>query len=88
MANTKSAEKRARQAKRSQVRNRWYRSRARTFIKRARLEIEAGNVEAASAAVIDAERALDRAAQKGAIHSNNASRRKSRLAQALKRISG
>jgi small subunit ribosomal protein S20 len=78
MANTKSAEKRSRQNVARTSRNRIYRSGARTAVKKARLAIASGDPEAAEL-VRNAERALMRAANKGAIHSNNASRRTGRL---------
>jgi len=52
-------------------------------VKKARILIEAGNLDEAREAVRMATSALDRAAEKGIIHKNNAARRKSRLAQAL-----
>ena len=55
---------------------------ARTAIKKARTAIAAGAPDAAEL-VRQAERALDKAAAKGVIHNNNASRRKSRLYLAL-----
>jgi len=61
------------------MRNRMWRSTARTLIKKARKLIEAGDLEAAAKAVGDAISTLDRAAAKGVIHKNNAARRKSRL---------
>lgn len=85
MANTQSAEKRARQTVKRAERNRWYRTRARTFVKRARLNLQQGKMDEATDAVRRACQALDVAAQKGAIHPNNASRRKSRLMLALNR---
>ncbi len=72
-----------RSSERKRVRNRVYRSRARTYVKRARAMVEAGDLEEAREAVQMAIRALDRAAQKGVIHQNNAARRKSRLVQML-----
>jgi small subunit ribosomal protein S20 len=86
LANTLSAEKRARQAIKHAERNRWYRTRARTFVKRARLNMTLGQVPEAEDAIRRARQALDVAAQKGAIHPNNASRRKSRLMQAFNRM--
>ena len=86
MANIRSAQKRMRQNVKRHDRNRTLRSRARTAIKKARLLIDNGE-DGATAAVIAAERALDKAASKGAIHTNNASRRKGRLAQALNKES-
>jgi len=82
MANIKSAEKRNRQAIKRTARNRVTRGSARTAVKKARLAIESGDPNAMQA-VLAAEKALDRAASKGVIHPNNASRRKSRLFQAL-----
>ncbi len=79
MANTASAKKRIRSSERRRVRNRVYRSSARTYVKKANQQIEAGAWEEADAAVRRAARALDKAAQKGIIHKNNAARRKSRL---------
>ncbi len=82
MANTKSAEKRNRQNEKAAARNRVLRSSARTAVKKARLAIASGDPEAAEL-VRNAERALTRAANKGAIHKNNASRRQSRLMLSL-----
>ena len=79
MANSKSAAKRARVAERQRIRNRIFRSAARTHVKRAERLIAQGQAEAAATAVGDAISTLDRAAIKGIIHKNNASRRKSRL---------
>lgn len=83
MANKKSAEKRARQSLKAYERNRWYRSRARTFVKRTRALIDSGDLTSADDVVRRACRALDKAAQQGVIHKNNAARRKSRLMKAL-----
>ncbi len=79
MPNTKSAAKRARQAERRRLRNRIFRSSARTYIRKAERLIAAGDAEAAAEAVGKAISTLDRAAIKGIIHKNNAARRKSRL---------
>lgn len=77
--------KRARQNEKRRVANRVYRTSARTHIKKARRLIEAGNLEQAEVQVASAMSALDRAAQKGIIHKNNAARRKSRLVGLLRR---
>ena len=79
MANSKSAEKRIRVAEQKRIRNRPYRTAARTFVKKAELAIRAGDEDAAANAVGDAISMLDRVASKGVIHRNNAARRKSRL---------
>ena len=85
MANIKSAEKRNRQNQKRYIRNRTLRSSARTAIKKARLSIETGSEDAIERVRI-ATKALDKAASKGAIHQNNASRRKGRLAMALNKM--
>lgn len=81
MANIKSQIKRNRQNEKRRLRNRNYRGAARTAVKQARVAVGAG--EEAQASVLAAISILDRAAQKGAIHPRNASRRKSRLMKML-----
>ncbi len=83
MANHKSAIKRIRSNEKKQQRNRVWRSRARTEIKKAQMFITAGNVEEARTATLDAVRTLDKAANKGVLHPNNASRRKGNLMKRL-----
>lgn len=83
MANIKSAKKRARQNDKRRIHNRYYKATARTYVKKARTLIDDGNVEEAEVVVRQAVKALDKAAQKGIIHKNNASRRKSRLMRHL-----
>lgn len=82
MANIKSAEKRIRQNIKRREANRVVIGGSRTAVKRARRAIETGDPNALEF-VRAAEKALDKAASKGVIHQNNASRRKSRLYQAL-----
>ena len=79
MANSKTARKRIRIAETRRVRNRPYRTAARTFVKKAEAAIRAGDQTVAQSAVVDAISMLDRVASKGIIHRNNAARRKSRL---------
>jgi len=83
LANTKSALKRMRSSEKRRLRNRRVRSETRTYIKRARAQIEAGELEEAQKSVAQAVRALDKAAEKGILHKNSAARRKSRLMQKL-----
>lgn len=86
MANIKSQIKRNRQNEKRRLRNRVYIGRARTFIKKARTEIEGGEVEGAREATLRAISALDKAADKGILHKNNAARRKSRLMKRLNQL--
>jgi len=87
LANIESAKKRVRQNIKRRVRNRMVRNKTRTFIKKANQLIEAGDQSAAIVAVQAAMSQLDRAAQKGVVHHNNADRRKSRLAKKLQTLS-
>jgi small subunit ribosomal protein S20 len=83
LANIKSAIKRNKQNEKKRVRNRIYRGTARTYVARARKAINEKDAENATAATLVAISALDKAAQKGVIHKNNAARRKSRLMKKL-----
>ena len=83
MANLKSAIKRNRQNKKRRLRNRVYRGQARTYIRDARAAMLAEDLDEARASTFKAVKALDKAAEKGVFHKNNASRRKSRLMKQL-----
>ncbi len=83
MANIKSAIKRNKQNEKRRVRNRIYRGKARTFVAKARVAVDEKDAEKAKTATLEAISALDKAAQKGVIHKNNAARRKSRLMKRL-----
>ena len=65
------------------MRNKPYRTAARSYVKKTRKALAGGDMDVAQAAIKDAIQALDKAAQKGVIHKNNAARRKSRLMKAL-----
>jgi small subunit ribosomal protein S20 len=82
LANLKSAIKRMRQNPKRHARNRYFTARARTLVKKARVEM-AGNTADARQATLEAISALDKAAEKGILHKNNASRRKARLMRRL-----
>ena len=79
MANNKQSKKRILINETKRLRNRPYRSAARTYVKKAEVAIRSGDQSAAATAVGDALSMLDRVASKGIIHQNNAARRKSRL---------
>ncbi|MBM4415526.1 MAG: 30S ribosomal protein S20 [Chloroflexi bacterium] len=84
MAHAKQAKKRIRQTERAEARNRPVRTFTARRVRDARAAIATGSPEAARSLRL-AQSALDRAAKAGVLHRNAASRRKSRLAQALKR---
>jgi small subunit ribosomal protein S20 len=83
LANTASAQKRVRSNERKRVRNQKTRTRARTAIRAAREALAGANAEASRQATLAAISELDKAAEKGVIHKNNAARRKSRLMRYL-----
>ncbi len=83
MANLRSAIKRIRQNKKRRLRNRVHRGQARTSVRDARASILEEDLEAARTATLKAVSALDKAAEKGVLHKNNASRRKGRLMKQL-----
>jgi small subunit ribosomal protein S20 len=62
------------------------RTETRTFVKAARAQINEGELDTAKESVAVAVRALDKAAEKGIIHKNNAARRKSRLLRGLAKV--
>ena len=90
MANHASAEKRNRQRIVRTGRNRTVRSALRTRVRAARLALQAalqsGSKEEAAAAALTAKVALAKAAGKGVIHRNAASRTTSRLDKALAQL--
>jgi small subunit ribosomal protein S20 len=59
------------------------RTSTRTQVKKVRTLIASGKVAEADKALQDAVSAIDKAAEKGVIHKNNAARRKARLMVAL-----
>ena len=65
LANTASAKKRIRQNTKRRMRNRIYRSQARTHVRRALIALETNDAESAIEAVQQAVSTLDRAASKG-----------------------
>ena len=86
MANSRSAIKRMRQNPKRRLRNRFFDGRARAFVKKARTTLEGTNVDDARTATLEAVSALDKAAEKGVLHPNNAARRKSRLMRRLAQL--
>jgi small subunit ribosomal protein S20 len=82
LANIKSQIKRNRQNEKRRLLNRTSRGGARAAVNLARTALET-NAPDTKEAVMKAISAIDRAAQKGVIHKNNAARRKGRLMKKL-----
>jgi small subunit ribosomal protein S20 len=87
MANTKSAKKAARKIARKTVINKSRRTRVRSQIRKVEDALAAGDAKAAAEALRGAQPELMRAAQKGILHKNTASRKVSRLAARVKALS-
>ena len=86
MANHKSADKRTRQDKKKTIVNRRMMTAIRTFEKKALVAIDAGEKETAEKLVKTFESRMDRAAKKGLVHKNKASRKASRLSVRLSKM--
>lgn len=86
MAHSLSAKKRIRQNVTRRARNRWRLRTMRTAIKAFQTAVAAGDVNQATDAFRSASAIVDKTAQKGPIHRNQAARRKSRMSAALKRL--
>jgi small subunit ribosomal protein S20 len=86
LATHKSAIKRARQNKDRNLRNKSSRTRVKNVVKDIRAAIEENSAEKARTALAAAIPVIDKAAQKGAIHRNTASRKISRLTRKVNQI--
>ncbi|WP_068084655.1 MULTISPECIES: 30S ribosomal protein S20 [Polycladidibacter] len=86
MANTPSAKKAARKIASRTAINKARRSRVRTFVRAVEEAIASGDKDKAAAAFKAAMPEIMRAAGKGVMHSNTASRKVSRLSARVKAI--
>ncbi|CAN0654405.1 30S ribosomal protein S20 [Nitratireductor aquimarinus] len=87
MANTTSAKKAVRKIARRTAVNKNRRSRVRSFVRKVEEALAAGDKAAAETAFKAAQPELMRAAGKGVLHRNTASRKVSRLAARVKSLS-
>jgi small subunit ribosomal protein S20 len=88
VANIKSQLKRIKTNEKARLRNKSVKSSLRTAVRKFRQAADAGDVPAATAALHDASRALDKAASKGVIHANQAANRKSAMAKRAASLTG
>ena len=86
MANTSSAKKAVRKIARKTAINKSRRSEMRTYVRKVEEALTAGDATAATAALSEAEPRVMRAAQKGILHKNTASRKVSRLTVRVKAL--
>ena len=87
MANHASAKKRIRQTIKRTARNKDIRSRVRTYVKRVRAAIAAGDKRLAEASLPEAIRQIERAVVKGVYHRKTGSRYVSRLVSRVSELS-
>ncbi|MDE1921968.1 MAG: 30S ribosomal protein S20 [Gammaproteobacteria bacterium] len=86
MANTKSAEKAARQSTKHRARNDAMTSKLRTAIRKATQAVQSGKQAEALAALAEATPVIDGMVNKGIIHRNKAARHKSRLTKQVRAL--
>lgn len=86
MANIKSAIKRIKTTERRTLRNKMVKSAVKTAIKKFEAAVNSGNYEEAKVLLAQTSHIIDKAAAKGIIHKNAASRRKSIIAKKLNSI--
>jgi small subunit ribosomal protein S20 len=86
LANTPSAEKRNRQTQRRRVRNLHVRTGVKSAVKKVREAVAQGDATQAKRALHQAARAIDRAASKGVLHRNAASRKIARLSRTVSHV--
>jgi small subunit ribosomal protein S20 len=86
LANTKSAEKAARQSTMHRARNDGLTSQLRSAIRKATAAVKIGKHTEAEAALIEATPIIDSMVNKGIIHRNKAARHKSRLTKQVRAL--
>jgi small subunit ribosomal protein S20 len=86
MPNIKSAKKRLRQSFKRRERNKMYVRRMKTEAKKVLEAVEEKNLEAAKEQLKVAMKYIERAAARGAIHKNEASRRISKIARKVAQL--
>ncbi len=88
MANIKSAYKRIEIGERNRLRNKAYKSTVKTLIKKTLISISAldkDNLSSVIALMSSSYSKIDKAVQKGVLHSNNGNSKKSSLSKAFKK---
>jgi len=86
MANIKSAKKRIKVIATKTARNKSIKSAVKTSVKKVATAVEANDKEAATTALVQATKAISGASSKGIFHKKTASRKISRLTQAVNKL--
>ncbi len=79
MAKSKTPAKRARKAEENRLRNKAFKSRLKTSIKKYESALQEDNQEAAKDNLLQVTSLIDKSVNKGVLHKNTAARRKSSL---------
>jgi small subunit ribosomal protein S20 len=83
VANIKSQIKRIKTNEKARLRNKAVKSELKTYVRKVREAVAAGDKETATTALRAASRKLDKAVSKGVIHANQAANRKSAIAKSV-----
>jgi len=86
VANIKSQIKRIKTNEKARLRNKAVKSELKTYVRKVREAVAAGDKEAATTALQAATRKLDKAVSKGVIHANQAANRKSAIAKQVEAL--
>lgn len=86
MAKSKTPAKRARRAEANRLRNKAYKSRLKTAVKKYEESLQGGDLQTAQESLIAATSLIDKNVSKGILHRNTAARRKSALARRINSI--
>ena len=81
MAKSKTPAKRARNAEKSRIRNKAYKSTLKTSIKNFEVSLTQDNTDAAREKLLQVTSLIDKSVSKGILHKNNAAHKKSRLSK-------
>ncbi|MEN6326829.1 MAG: 30S ribosomal protein S20 [Syntrophomonas sp.] len=87
MAKSKTPAKRARKAEENRVRNKAYKSRLKTAVKKYEASLKAEDVETAGQKLLQVTSLIDKSIGKGILHKNTAARKKSALTKRLNVLS-
>ena len=86
MANIKSAKKRIKVTKTKTERNKTIKSQIKMFYKKIDSLVKSGNKNEAQKVLVEATKAIDKAASKHVYHKNNAARKVGRLQKAVNKV--
>lgn len=86
MANIKNAKKRIKTSKTKTARNQIRKSNIKMYMKQIEALVKAGDKAGAQKKLIEATKAIDRAAYKGVFHKKNAAHKVSRLQKSVNKI--